>query len=150
MSPLVTYTEFNPSHYQAAYDLWSRTEGVGLSDADSECAITAYLTHHQGLSFVALAGDELIGTCLCGHDLRRGYLHHVAVDPRFRQRGIARELVRRSVHALQQAGIQKCHLFLLAENHSGRAFWQHLGWQLRDDLSVLSLSIGNKPDHCRC
>ena len=129
----------------AAYDdvlaLWRQCEGIGLSEADSRENIQAYLQRNPGMSFLATADGAVVGAVLCGHDGRRGYLHHLAVDPRFRRHGIGRQLVDRCLGALQQAGIQKCNLFIFNRNRDGIAFWKDVGWTPRTDISVISKSV---------
>ena len=133
----------------AAYDdvlaLWRQCEGIGLSEADSRESILAYLQRNPGMSFVATADAAVVGAVLCGHDGRRGYIHHLAVHPRYRRRGIGRQLVDRCLRALQQAGIQKCHLFIFNRNRDGIAFWKDVGWTPRSDISVISKSIEQPP-----
>jgi len=129
----------------AAYDdvltLWRQCEGIGLSEADSRESIQAYLQRNPGMSFLATADGDPVGAVLCGHDGRRGYVHHLAVHPRFRRRGIGRQLVDQCLRALQQAGIQKCHLFIFNLNRDGIAFWKDVGWTPRGDISVISKTI---------
>jgi putative acetyltransferase len=133
--------EFTMNHYGDAVALWQATPGVGLSSADEPEAIRFYLARNAGMSFVALVGGELAGTILCGHDGRRGYIHHVAVHPDHRRQGIATQLVDRSLAALGAMGINKCHLFIFGENETGIAFWQNGGWQLRQDIRIMSTFI---------
>lgn len=61
--------------------LWRTSEGVGLSDADSEEGVARFLDRNPGLSFVARDGEHLVGAVLCGHDGRRGYIHHRSAEP---------------------------------------------------------------------
>ncbi len=121
--------------------LWQITEGIGLSESDSPEHIAAYLKRNPGMSFVAISGDVLIGAVLSGTDGRRGYLHHLAVDPAWRGLGIGRRLVAHCLQALRRAGLPKCHLFLFRANRSGRRFWEHIGWSLRSDLDVVSIEL---------
>jgi N-acetylglutamate synthase len=79
--------------YDAVVTLWRRSEGVGLNESDTREAIAAFLRRNLRLSFVAQKRGRIIGAVLCGHDGRRGYLHHLAVSKRHRQRGIGRQLV---------------------------------------------------------
>lgn len=130
--------------YAAVRNLWESCEGVGLNDADQPEALKAYLERNPGMSCVALAGGRVVGAALCGHDGRRGYLNHLAVSPAHRQQGIARRLVAHCLAALQTAGIAKCHLFIFTTNTAGRHFWQHIGWELRNDLAVASLTLSPK------
>ncbi len=128
--------------YRALRALWESSEGVGLSEADSQVGIERFLGRNPGLSFVALDSDRLIGGALCGHDGRRGYIHHLAVSPSHRRRGIARVLARRCLGALAAEGIQKCHVFVFGENQAGRLFWEASGWPARVELVMFSSPTG--------
>ena len=63
--------------YDKIYQLWEMSDNIGLSKADSLFGITKFLGRNPGMSFVAWDGDKIIGTVLCGHDGRRGYLQPV-------------------------------------------------------------------------
>ncbi len=132
---------FEIDDHPAATTLWQTTAGIGLSASDTRANIAAYLKRNPGMSFVAASGEALIGAVLCGTDGRRGYLHHLAVDPGYRGRGIGRDLVAHCLDAARQAGLPKCHLFLFRANPSGRAFWEHIGWAFRSDLEVVSMDL---------
>jgi putative acetyltransferase len=135
----ITIQRFEPHYYPAARHLWEATEGVGLSAADSAEAIMAFLTRNPGLSFVALQDEQLVGTILVGHDGRRGLIHHLAVAAAARRQGIGAMLVREGLAALDRNGIQKCHLFVFADNTAAHAFWQAIGAEQRTSLVIYSL-----------
>ena len=126
------------ARYESVYALWDRCPGVGLSSADDRENIAAYLDRNPGMSFIALAGTEVVGVILGGHDGRRGYIHHLAVDETVRRRGIGKQLVKNCLNTLEEAGIQKCHLFIFHENEKGTAFWEANGWTLRQEIRVMS------------
>lgn len=92
---------------------------------------------NSGLSLVATSEGRVIAAVLCGHDGRRGYLHHLAVARKWRRQGIGRKLVAASLEKLRSQGIPKCNLFLFASNKAGRLFWRHLGWKVRADLRLV-------------
>ena len=136
--------EFNSADTSQAVNLWKQTPGVGVGSSDSAQAIETFLQRNPGLSFVAVnAAGGCVGTLLCGHDGRRGYLYHLAVHPDFRRRGIGRALVERTLDGLKQAGISKVHLFVFADNELGKAFWRNQGWLERDDLQIMSQSLSD-------
>lgn len=137
----VEIREMFNSDYEAALALWQRCVGMGLSDADELEPMTRFLERNPGLSFIALDGDSLIATVLCGTDGRRGYLYHLAVDPLYRRQGIGGELVRRVFDALDQLGIQKCHIMVYATNETGLAFWQQDGWVTRPEIVLMSKNV---------
>ena len=136
---------FSIQVYDAVFALWQKCEGIGLSQADSRESIKAYLRRNPGMSFIAMSGDTIVGAVLGGHDGRRGYIHHLAVEAGYRRRSVGRRLVERCLNALAQAGIQKCHLFVMNHNHEAIAFWQSVGWTPRNDIGVMSSDIGPEP-----
>ncbi len=138
MTSNIHIREMTMADYDAAMALWQRTEGMGLRPADAPEHIARYLARNPGLSFVAMDGDRLVGTVLCGHDGRRGYLQHLAVERAYRGRGIGKALVERVLNALRDVGIRKCHLFVIKENQAAIAFWRHIGWELRQDIVTMS------------
>jgi N-acetylglutamate synthase len=132
---------FTMEVYDRVYALWQQCEGIGLSEADSPASIQAYLNRNPGMSFIATAGGIVIGAALCGHDGRRGYLHHLAVHPRARRRSVGRQLVDQCLGALRREGIQKCHIFVFNQNQDGIAFWKSVGWTPRAEIGLISRSI---------
>ena len=129
---------FTMQDYEAVYALWRETEGVGLSSADEPESIAGYLARNPGMSFVARAGGKVVGAVLCGHDGRRGLLHHLVVRGDCRRQGIGAALVKRCLEALHGQGIDKCHLFVFRDNQSGIEFWRSQGWQERLTLVLMS------------
>jgi ribosomal protein S18 acetylase RimI-like enzyme len=127
--------------YDQILALWKRTPGMGLSDADSREGIRTFLERNLGQSFVCEDGDRLIGTILCGHDGRRGYIYHLAVDEAYREQGIGRQLTQRSLDTLSLLGITRCHLFVYRDNKKAELFYDHLGWQKRTTLDIFSKDV---------
>jgi ribosomal protein S18 acetylase RimI-like enzyme len=121
---------------------WRGMEGIGLSESDSYSALSAYLRRNPGLSWVVRNRDrEVIGAVLCGHDGRRGTLHHLAVAREYRRKGIGRALAERCLSSLRQLKILKCNLFLFSNNPEGEAFWKQIGWKKREDLSLMQVVL---------
>jgi putative acetyltransferase len=132
---------FTPADYEAVIQLWRQTEGVGLGESDEREPLVAFLDRNPGLSRVAVDGTVIVGAVLCGHDGRRGYLHHLAVAKPHRKQGLGKALVELCLRDLAALGIPKCNLFLFADNHTGEAFWQHNGWTRRIDLQVMQTAM---------
>ena len=143
---MVTVRPMAEEDIPAALALWQGLPGIGLRDADSPPALARFLRRNPGLSFVAVAGGELVGVSLAGQDGRRGYLHHVAVRPDCRKRGTGRRLVEACVAALSAEGIEKVNFWVKADNADGLAFWKRLGGRERDDLVIVSIITGDNPN----
>ena len=137
----IKISEFTIDQYDEVFALWERSDGVELSGADEKVNIEAYLVRNPGMSFVAIEDDNIVGSVLCGHDGRRGYIHHLAVESNCRGKGIGRRLAEKCVQVLADSGIQKCHLFIVHLNVGGRAFWKSIGWDFRSDIGVISKHI---------
>ncbi len=129
--------------YDRVIALWKATEGMGLGESDTRVAIAAFLKRNPGLSRVIESDDKaIVGAVLCGHDGRRGYLHHLAVPLTLRKKGFGSALVEACLADLKALSIPKCNLFLFADNTYGREFWLHEGWTAREDLIVIQKSLG--------
>lgn len=137
MMPIII-REFIISDYEAAFHLWQSCDGMGLSEADTYDNISRFLSRNSGFSFVAEQRGHLVGTILCGHDGRRGYIYHLATAHQSRKQGIGRLLVEKSLGKLAEEGILKCHIFAIASNESGVRFWKAIQWELREELVMLS------------
>jgi len=122
--------------YEQMIELWNRIDGLAISEADSKDNIALFLSRNKGLSLVYEAEGKVVGTVMCGHDGRRGFIYHVAVDPSYRQQGIAQRMVEKGLAGLQQEGIAKCHIFVLDDNEAGNRFWSSTGWEKRSGFSV--------------
>ena len=121
--------------YDAVYDLWLHTTGMGLNTADdSREGIAAYLRRNPTTCFTAKEGDRLLGAILAGHDGRRGYISHTAVREDAQRQGVGTALVEAVLEALQAEGIRKVALVVFARNEKCNAFWEKLGFTGRDDL----------------
>ena len=138
----ILFREMTIEDYEQVYSLWESLAGIGLSDADSRENIAQYLAHNPGTSFVAFEGDTLVGAVLCGHDGRRGYLHHLAVKESHQRRGIGEDLVNHCIFALSAMNIHKCHIFVFKDNGDAIEFWEKVGWEQREELVLISKYTG--------
>ncbi|CQR74906.1 Acetyltransferase YpeA [Sporomusa ovata DSM 2662] len=141
MDASVIIREMSMEDYTKVMALWSGLEGLALGNADTQPNIRRFLKRNAGLCFVAENEQQIVGAILCGHDGRRGYLHHLAVSPSYRKNGIARRLVANCLNKLKEEGISKCHLFVFANNQQGMDFWQHIGFHQRNDINIFSQDI---------
>jgi ribosomal protein S18 acetylase RimI-like enzyme len=131
--------------------LWEETEGIGLTESDSRAAVAQYLARNPGLSLVARKERELVGTVLCGHDGRRGYLYHLAVSPSHRKTGLGRTLVERCLARLEELGISRCNILVFTDNHDGESFWLHNGWDKRSNVQLFQKALKpSRSNACNC
>jgi ribosomal protein S18 acetylase RimI-like enzyme len=77
-------------------------------------------------------------TVLRGHDGRRGYLHHLAVDTAFPRKGVASVLVDAALQALRLQNIDKTHVMVQAGNEDAVLFWRSRDFKERGDIILMS------------
>lgn len=125
----------------AARTLWSHAEGVELAEGDSLSELSAYLRRNPDASQVAYSGDKLVGAVLAGHDGRRGFVYHLAVEPGHRGRGLGRDLVTRALGVLKEQGLRRVLILVARDNQAGRAFWSRSGWEALESAEPMGIDI---------
>lgn len=124
-----------PDDYDDVYALWTSIDGMGLRNLDdSRNGIARFLARNPTTCFVADVDGRVVGCILCGTDGRRAYIYHTAVLAEHRGKGIGKALVEHVYDALHELGIAKAALLVYADNETGNAFWQALGWEVRTDV----------------
>lgn len=121
--------------YDDVYAIWLSCTGMGLNNLDdSRNGIDKFIKGNPDTCFVAEIDDKLVGVIMVGCDGRRGYIYHTAVNPQYRRQGVARQLVDTALRVLEQYGINKVALVAFGRNETGNAFWEKLGFTVREDL----------------
>ena len=125
---LMTIRLMTINDYEQVYALWLGTPNMGLNNLDdSKDGITKYLARNPNTCFIAEKDGKIIGVILSGHDGRRGYIHHTAVDGREQRGGVGTALVAAAMSALEREGISKVALVVFSKNKKGNDFWEKQG-----------------------
>lgn len=128
--------------YEEVYALWLSCKGMGLNNIDdAKDGIDKFLKRNPETCFVAETDNKIVGVIIVGNDGRRGYIYHTAVHPDYRHNGIATQLVNKAISALRTIGINKAALVVFEKNTTGNAFWEKIGFTVRDDLIYRNLSL---------
>jgi ribosomal protein S18 acetylase RimI-like enzyme len=91
--------------YEKMVDLWKRA-GLHFKQKgrDSKEAIEAQMAATPQFFLGAFENSCLIGVAVLSFDLRRGWINRLAVDLKYRRRGVARALIAESEKVLRKAG----------------------------------------------
>lgn len=129
--------------YDAVYALWLSCKGMGLNNLDdSREGIERFLKRNPETCFVAENDiGQIIGAIMVGTDGRRGYIYHTAVSPDCRRKGIAKRLVDTALEALKKLGINKAALVVFERNLDSNAFWESVGFTVRNDIVYRNLAL---------
>ena len=131
--------------FEAVHDLWMTIHGFGIRSVDdSKEGVERFLQRNPGMSVVALADGEVVGSILCGHDGRRGCFYHVCVREDMRRQGIGKAMATKAMRALQEEHINKVNLVAFTSNEVGNQFWHEEGWRLRDDLNTYDFVLNEE------
>ena len=131
--------------YEGVYALWKKIKGFGIrSIDDSKEGVARFLKRNPTTSVVAEKDGRIVGSILCGHDGRRGWLYHVCVDDDYRRHGIGKRMVVFAMKALKEEKINKVSLIAFTENDIGNAFWNTIGWTERLDLNYYDFTLNEE------
>lgn len=142
---MVTIRPMTPEDIPAVVRVWQETVSRA-KDVDPPDAILRLYDRNPGICQVADLSGTLIGVLMCGHDGRRGYLHHIGVAQQYRRQGVGRKLVECTFAALRHVGVSRVHLQLKQNNILGLRFWKGLGCRERMDLVVVSILLSGGAD----
>lgn len=127
---------FTDADHDAVVRLWETV----FADDPPRNAPGAMIARKRGvqpeLLLVALADGMLVGAVMAGFDGVRGWLHHLAVVPAARRRGVAAALVRAAEAGLRRLGCPKVNLQVRADNAAVVAFYERLGYAVEPRVSL--------------
>lgn len=142
---MITYRTMTIADYDGVYALWMTIKGFGIrSIDDSREGIERFLKRNPTTSVVALDGEKVIGSILCGHDGRRASFYHVCVAESYRKQGIGKKMAAFAMEELKKEGINKVGLQAFVTNEAGNKFWKKVGWTERVDLNYYDISLNEE------
>jgi ribosomal protein S18 acetylase RimI-like enzyme len=129
--------KFTMGSYETVVNLW-RKSGISVGSTDTREEIEKMLQRNPNLCLIGKIGNKIIGVVMGGFDGRRGYVHHLAVDPDYQRRGYGKMIMNDLIERFRKIGAHKIHLFIEKYNKDVVEFYQNLGWEIRDDLIMMS------------
>ncbi len=133
----IVIVPYRDSEHRAQVEaLWRQAFGYATAHNRPGLAIDRKLAVDDGLFFMAMAADRVVGTVMAGYDGHRGWLYAVSVQPEWRGRGVGSALVRHAEHALSALGCLKINLQLADGNDAVAAFYEALGYAVERRVSM--------------
>lgn len=117
-----------------ALALWSAA-GALPSATDDEGSLALLLGRDPGALLLADAGGEAIGTLIAAWDGWRGSFYRLAVDPAWRRRGVAADLVAAGERRLRELGAARLTAIVAADEKAAMGLWEALGYRRQPDRS---------------
>jgi GNAT superfamily N-acetyltransferase len=120
-----------PGDVDALLDLWRRAESApSVTDKPEDVARVVTLSHARVL--VAVDEGVVVGSIVATFDGWRGNLYRMAVDPAYRRRGLALELVAAAEEWLQAQGAKR--ISALVVDAGAGEFWSAAGFHVYDGM----------------
>jgi ribosomal protein S18 acetylase RimI-like enzyme len=129
--------KYSTKFYNEVLQLW-KDAGISVGSSDSKTEIEKMFDKNPDLFLIGRKKEKIIAVVMGGFDGRRGYIHHLAVDPEHQKKGYGKEIIDRLVEIFRQKEIHKVHLFIEKANNKVITFYKKLGWELRKDLTMMS------------
>ena len=129
--------EFSMKYYVDVVQIW-RESGIGVGSSDKEEEIKKVLDRNPNLFLVGIIDNKVIAVVIGAFDGRRGYVHHLAVSPKYQNKGNGKLLMEELNRRFRNLNVHKVHLFIEKYNEGVINFYKKLGWVIRDDLIMMS------------
>ena len=97
---------------------------------ESRTAFRRQLTVHRTTYLGAFVGDRLVGCVFGTHDSRKGWINRLAVDPKWRRRGIASRLVGECERRLRDRGMDMFAALIESDNRASATLFRRLGYDV--------------------
>ncbi|XP_003225838.2 N-alpha-acetyltransferase 30 [Anolis carolinensis] len=104
-----------------------------LSEPYSIYTYRYFIHNWPQLCFLAMVGDECVGAIVCKLDMhkkmfRRGYIAMLAVDSKYRRKGIGTNLVKKAIYAMVEGDCDEVVLETEITNKSALKLYENLGF----------------------
>jgi len=135
VTQVVTYRD---EHFAGLDALWREAFPDDPPRNRAAVSVPAKLAEQPDLLFVAVDGDEVIGSIMADYGGHRGWLYSVAVSRARQGEGIGRALVEHAEAALKARGCLKVNL-QVREGNPVTGFYAKLGYEMepRTDMGKL-------------
>jgi ribosomal protein S18 acetylase RimI-like enzyme len=126
----------NLKHREQVISLWNEVFNYEKPHNDPDIAIKKKIDFDDGLFFVAVDDDEVIGTVMAGYDGHRGWIYSMAVSLKHQNKGIGSAMLSYAEERLSEKGCLKINLQILDGNEQVEAFYLKNGYRTEKRISM--------------
>jgi len=132
-----TITSFeNNKHRDQVISLWKDVFGYETSHNSPDIVIDKKVEFNDGLFFIAVDNDNVIGTVMAGYDGHRGWIYSIAVSKDYRKKGLGSALLTFAEERLSVKGCMKINLQIMDGNEPVEVFYHSNGYQTEKRISM--------------
>ena len=131
--------------YEEIIKLWSRARlPYKPKGRDSNEAIAAQMKPNPEFFLGAFKDNRLVGMVIISCDMRKGWINRLAVDPDYRNRGIAAALIGESEKILRKHGIRIFCALIEDYNAASKELFNECGYVEHRDIIYFSKRDSNE------
>ena len=135
MNPIIT-TFDNRLHRDQVISLWTEVFGYEADHNAPQLVIDKKLEFGDGLFFIALKNQAVVGTIMAGYDGHRGWIYSIAVSPNYQKQGIGSSLLAFAERKLSELGCMKINLQIIEGNEVVENFYLANRYQTEKRISM--------------
>ena len=136
MEKPVIVTFDNQTHCGEVVSLWKKVFGAQAAHIAPDFVVDKELEAREGLIYVALSGQLLVGTIMAGYDGNRGQIYALGVLPDYQRQGIGSSLLAFVEKKLSALGCRKINLQMLEGNEAAERFFSANGYQTEKRINM--------------
>ena len=126
---------FKDQDRRKVIELWQKC-GLIVPANDPHKDIDCKMQIGREFFLVGFRDNKVVAAIMGGYEGHRGWINYLAVDPLWRAKGYGRSMVEAVESRLQEKGCPKVNLQVRSSNTKVLDFYQRLGYQCDDVLSL--------------
>ncbi len=139
MNPEIALDQLSIKDYDEIIALWTRASlNYRPQGRDSRASLKRQLQSKVVWLIGARKGGALVGVAMPSHDMRRGWINRLAVDPAFRRQGIGEALVQEAMRQLHAKGIEIIAATIEDSNAASLSLFKKLEFLVAEDIRYAS------------
>ena len=143
MQPIQITTYNNQTHRAQVISLWQKVFSYEAEHNEPNLVIDKKCVVDDGLFFVAVRDDVVVGTIMAGYDGHRGWIYAMAVAPELQKGGIGSALLEFAEKELALRGCLKVNLQIMEGNEGVQRFYETNGYLAEKRVSMGKLMDEN-------
>jgi len=129
------FSFFDPAEYEKLISLWERS-GLPFEGKkrDSRESLTRQCQDDHITILILKDGTRLVGSIIVTFDGRKGWMNRLAIDPDYRRRQLASELIKKAEEVLINMGATIIAALVNDDNLASQSLCHHCGFELHRDI----------------
>ena len=115
--------------------LWERCELVVAWNDPSKDISRKVQLDPEGL-LLGWYDNSLIASAMTGYEGHRGWINYLAVDPKYRRKGLGKTMMKAAETYLEQFECPKINLQIRVQNHQVIEFYKSIGFLQEDVVNM--------------